>query len=117
MLRSNNNERRWQWLVGAYGFYKKIDMHAPVTILDEGINSLVLGNMPAEIKNLPAGRLGRFCGKEQRLLCFLDVFARNAQEEERLRVGRAFIKDTDGFVLIIVEGCRGITCAAAFIIK
>ena len=52
VLRSNNNNRRWQWLVGAYGFYKKIDMRAPVTILDEGINSLVLGNMPAAIKNL-----------------------------------------------------------------
>ncbi len=52
VLRSNDKSRRYQWLVGAYGFYKKIDMSAPVTILQDGINELVLGNMPAMIKNL-----------------------------------------------------------------
>ncbi len=52
VLRSNDASRRWQWIVGAYGFYKKIDMGAPVTILKDGIDNLVLGNMPAMIKNL-----------------------------------------------------------------
>lgn len=52
VLRSNDASRRWQWIVGAYGFYKKIDMSAPVTILKDGINNLILGNMPAMIKNL-----------------------------------------------------------------
>ena len=52
VLRSNDLSRRWQWIVGAYGFYKKIDMSAPVTILPDGIDNLILGNMPAMIKNL-----------------------------------------------------------------
>ena len=52
VLRSNDKSRRWQWIVGAYGFYKKIDMSAPVTFQEYGINELILGNMPAMIKNL-----------------------------------------------------------------
>ena len=52
VFRTNDMSRRWQWLTGAYGFYKTIDMQAPVSILDEGINSLVLGNMPDMIKSL-----------------------------------------------------------------
>ena len=52
VFRTNDASRRWQWLTGAYAFYKTIDMQAPVSILEEGINSLVLGNMPDMIKNL-----------------------------------------------------------------
>ena len=52
VLRTNDNSRRWQWITGAYGFYKNIDMSAPVNILKDGINNLILGNMPAAIKNL-----------------------------------------------------------------
>ena len=52
VLRSNDKSRRWQWLTGAYGFYKKIDMAAPVTILKDGISDLVLGNMPAAMKQM-----------------------------------------------------------------
>ena len=52
VLRSNDKSRRYQWLVGAYGFYKKIDMSAPVTILENGIKDLVLGNMPDMLKNM-----------------------------------------------------------------
>ena len=52
VFRTNDMSRRWQWLTGAYGFYKTIDMQAPVSILDEGINSLVLGNMPDMLKQL-----------------------------------------------------------------
>ena len=50
VLRSNDKSRRWQWLTGAYGFYKKIDMSAPVSLLSDGISELILGNMPAQIK-------------------------------------------------------------------
>ena len=52
VLRSNDNSSRWQWVSGLYGFYKSLDMKAPVTFLQDGINELILGNMPAMIKNL-----------------------------------------------------------------
>ncbi len=54
VLRSNDKSRRWQWLTGAYGFFKKIDMSAPVYMMEDGINDLVLGNMPAQIKRFLA---------------------------------------------------------------
>ncbi len=54
VLRSNDKSRRWQWLTGAYGFYKKIDMSAPVYMLEDGINDLILGNMPAQVKRFLA---------------------------------------------------------------
>ncbi len=50
VLRSNDKSRRWQWITGAYGFYKHIDMAAPVTLLKDGISDLILGNMPPQIK-------------------------------------------------------------------
>ena len=50
VLRSNDKSRRWQWITGAYGFYKHIDMAAPVTLLKDGISDLILGNMPSQIK-------------------------------------------------------------------
>ena len=50
VLRTNDSSRRWQWVTGAYGFYKKIDMHAPVSMLLGAIDNLILGNMPAMIK-------------------------------------------------------------------
>lgn len=50
VLRTNDSSRRWQWVTGAYGFYKKIDMHAPVNMLQGAIDNLILGNMPAMIK-------------------------------------------------------------------
>lgn len=50
VLRTNDNNRRWQWLTGAYGFYKTIDMSAPVSFQQDGISDLILGNMPAMVK-------------------------------------------------------------------
>ena len=50
VLRTNDYSRRWQWVTGAYGFFKTIDMNAPVTFLPDGISNLILGNMPAMIK-------------------------------------------------------------------
>lgn len=52
VLRTNDSSRRWQWVTGAYGFYKSIDMSAPVDILSDGISGLILGNMPDMLKNL-----------------------------------------------------------------
>ena len=52
VLRTADESRRWKWLTGAYGFYKKVNMGAPVTILQDGINNLILGNMPDMLKSL-----------------------------------------------------------------
>ncbi len=50
VLRTNNLSRRWQWVTGAYGFFKTIDMGAPVNLLQDGMKSLILGNMPANMQ-------------------------------------------------------------------
>ena len=52
VLRTNDSSRRWQWITGAYGFYKSIDMGAPVNLLQDGVKSLILGNMPASMQAL-----------------------------------------------------------------
>ena len=52
VLRTNDPSRRWQWVTGAYGFYKKIEMEAPVNLLEDGMKSLILGNMPAMLQSL-----------------------------------------------------------------
>lgn len=33
----------WDWLTGAFAFYKHMDMHAPVTFKKDGIEELILG--------------------------------------------------------------------------
>lgn len=43
VVRSNDAARRWQWITGAYGFYKHLRMEAPVTFLRDGIDDLILG--------------------------------------------------------------------------
>ena len=40
VARSNNNNA-YQWLVGAFGFYRRYKMDAPVTFKDTGIKSLI----------------------------------------------------------------------------
>ena len=50
VFRTNEGDRRWKWLTGIYGFYKRIDMSAPVSFQQDGINDLILGNMPAMVK-------------------------------------------------------------------
>ncbi|MBR5863129.1 MAG: TonB-dependent receptor [Alistipes sp.] len=52
VVRSNDMSRRWQWVTGAYGFYKKNKMYAPVYILEDGMKQLILGNMPAMLQNM-----------------------------------------------------------------
>ena len=49
VLRTSDKSRRWQWLTGAYGFYKNIAMNAPVNILEEGINNLIIDNIPDKV--------------------------------------------------------------------
>jgi len=36
--------KQWQWLAGAFGFMKHLDMAAPVTFKEDGINELILEN-------------------------------------------------------------------------
>lgn len=52
VLRSNDNGRRWQWITGAYGFYKRLRMEAPVTFLEDGIGDLILGAANAGIQSV-----------------------------------------------------------------
>lgn len=41
---------RYQWLTGAFGFWKGGDMLAPVLFKEEGIQNLILGNIPDGIE-------------------------------------------------------------------
>ena len=43
-LKSNNKQKKLQWLSGLYGFYKNISMEAPVNFKKEGIDELILNN-------------------------------------------------------------------------
>ena len=52
VLRSNDDSRRWQWITGAYGFYKRLRMKAPVTFLEDGIGDLILGAANAGIQSV-----------------------------------------------------------------
>lgn len=42
--------KRYQWLVGAFGFWKGGRMQAPVTFKPDGIQNLILGNIPEGIE-------------------------------------------------------------------
>lgn len=52
VLRSNDDSRHWQWITGAYGFYKRLRMEAPVTFLEDGIGDLILGAANAGIQSV-----------------------------------------------------------------
>lgn len=52
VLRSNDDSRRWQWITGVYGFYKRLRMEAPVTFLEDGIGDLILGAANAGIQSV-----------------------------------------------------------------
>ena len=43
-LLKSDNDRAWQWVGGAFGFYKHISMDAPVTFKSDGIDNLILAN-------------------------------------------------------------------------
>ena len=44
----------WTWQTGAYGFYKHNSLSAPVTMKQDGINDLILGNgsIPAPVRQM-----------------------------------------------------------------
>lgn len=44
VIRNAENGRRWQWLCGAFGFAKWLDMSSPVRFKTDGINDLILAN-------------------------------------------------------------------------
>ena len=44
MVRSTGPDRRYDWLCGAFGFYKSTSMHAPVTFKETGIEDLIVKN-------------------------------------------------------------------------
>lgn len=53
VFRTNDKSRRWQWLMGAYGFYKTIDLSAPVSFQQDGINDLIIGSIPDKVPIKP----------------------------------------------------------------
>ncbi|KAA6312482.1 hypothetical protein EZS27_036594, partial [termite gut metagenome] len=42
-------EKAWQWISGAFGFYRNIELDAPVTFKYDGIDELILANANAGI--------------------------------------------------------------------
>ena len=53
VFRTNDDDRRWQWLTGVYGFYKTIDMSAPVGFQQDGISDLIIGSIPDRVPIKP----------------------------------------------------------------
>lgn len=45
-LRSNNSNKRYNYILGAFGFYKNQKMDAPVTFKEDGIQQLIIDNIP-----------------------------------------------------------------------
>ena len=52
VVRSAKQEAVWQWISGAFGFYKQLDMAAPVTFKQDGIDELILANANAGIHTI-----------------------------------------------------------------
>lgn len=44
---------RYRWLVGAFGFYKRSDMHAPVVFKEQGISHLIVDNVTEHTGLIP----------------------------------------------------------------
>ena len=49
-IKNANQQSWWQWLTGVTLFHKNMDMDAPVTFKEDGINSLILGNINDKIQ-------------------------------------------------------------------
>ncbi|GHV65699.1 TonB-dependent receptor [Bacteroidia bacterium] len=49
ILKSKPSENRWDWLCGVFGFYKNVNMDAPVTFKKDGIKELILDHANAGI--------------------------------------------------------------------
>ena len=52
VVRSAKQTTRWQWISGAFGFYKQLDMAAPVLFKKDGIDELILANANAGIQTV-----------------------------------------------------------------
>ncbi|GHT73138.1 TonB-dependent receptor [Bacteroidia bacterium] len=52
IVKSNSPQSQWEWLCGAFGFYKNVAMNAPVTFKQDGINELILANANAGIHRM-----------------------------------------------------------------
>lgn len=50
LLFRSTSKRRYEWLFGAFGFFKQGDMQAPVTFLEDGIENLILKNIPSGVE-------------------------------------------------------------------
>ncbi len=55
VLRPVDVSARWQWITGAFGFYKHDNMNAPVTFKRDGIDRLILANANKNIENMFPG--------------------------------------------------------------
>lgn len=55
LLRSLDDSRRWQWLTGAFGFYRLNRMNAPVTFKRDGIETLIEANATAGLQMVYPG--------------------------------------------------------------
>jgi outer membrane receptor protein involved in Fe transport len=45
----SEQKKQWRWISGAFGFYKHVDMDAPVVFKKDGIDELILANANAGI--------------------------------------------------------------------
>ena len=45
----STEDKKWQWTSGVFGFYKNVDMQAPVNFKKDGIDELILANANAGI--------------------------------------------------------------------
>lgn len=45
----SGRHRRYSWLAGLWGFYRRTDMSAPVDFLQTGIERLILGSIPPQV--------------------------------------------------------------------
>jgi Outer membrane receptor proteins, mostly Fe transport len=52
VARSENRAAAWQWIAGAFGFFKHVDMNAPVMFKKDGIDELILANANAGIHTI-----------------------------------------------------------------
>lgn len=52
LLRRADKDARWQWVFGAFGFAKWLDMHSPVDFNQDGINDLILYHVNQAISKM-----------------------------------------------------------------
>lgn len=53
-VKTADGGKKWQWLTGLTLFFKDMEMDAPVTFRQDGINGLILGNINGMFQGMPA---------------------------------------------------------------